>query len=67
MLTRRSLCMLSSRGPVFFRSIRRGIGQRPFPCLKFRTMHTDAEEQQADLEDLNEARARCSRSARTPA
>ena len=47
--------MVSSRGPVLFRSVRRGIGQRPFPCLKFRTMHTDAEEQQADLEDLNEA------------
>jgi exopolysaccharide biosynthesis polyprenyl glycosylphosphotransferase len=47
--------LVSSRGPIFFRSVRRGIGQRPFPCLKFRTMHTDAEEQQADLEELNEA------------
>jgi len=46
---------LSSRGPIVFRSMRRGIGQRPFACLKFRTMHTDAEERQADLEDLNEA------------
>jgi exopolysaccharide biosynthesis polyprenyl glycosylphosphotransferase len=46
---------LSSRGPTLFRSMRRGIGQRPFACLKFRTMHTDAEERQADLEDLNEA------------
>ena len=46
---------LSSRGPIVFRSTRRGIGQRPFPCLKFRTMHTDAEERQADLEELNEA------------
>jgi exopolysaccharide biosynthesis polyprenyl glycosylphosphotransferase len=45
----------TSRGPVLFRSTRRGIGQRPFPCLKFRTMHTDAEEQQADREELNEA------------
>ena len=45
----------SSRGPVLFRSVRRGIGQRPFDCLKFRTMHTDAEERQADLEELNEA------------
>ena len=35
--------------------MRRGIGQRPFACLKFRTMHTDAEERQADLEELNEA------------
>jgi exopolysaccharide biosynthesis polyprenyl glycosylphosphotransferase len=46
---------LTSRGPVLFRSMRRGIGQRPFPCLKFRTMHSNAEEEQADLEDLNEA------------
>ena len=46
---------LSSRGPVLFHSMRRGIGQRPFACLKFRTMHTDAEETQADLEELNEA------------
>jgi exopolysaccharide biosynthesis polyprenyl glycosylphosphotransferase len=46
---------LSSRGPIMFHSIRRGIGQRPFACLKFRTMHTDAEQSQADLEELNEA------------
>jgi exopolysaccharide biosynthesis polyprenyl glycosylphosphotransferase len=46
---------LSSRGPVLYHSIRRGIGQRPFACLKFRTMHDDAEERQADLEALNEA------------
>ncbi len=46
---------VSSRGPILFRSMRRGIGQRPFACLKFRTMHTDAEERQADLEELNEA------------
>jgi exopolysaccharide biosynthesis polyprenyl glycosylphosphotransferase len=46
---------LSSRGPTFFRSTRRGIGQRPFACLKFRTMHTNAEEHQADLEEFNEA------------
>src|SRR4029077_16834321 len=46
---------LTSRGPILFRSTRRGIGQRPVPCLKFRTMHTDAEELQADLEELNEA------------
>lgn len=46
---------LTSRGPIVFRSSRRGIGQRPFDCLKFRTMHSDAEERQADLEELNEA------------
>jgi exopolysaccharide biosynthesis polyprenyl glycosylphosphotransferase len=46
---------LSSRGPIVFRSTRRGIGQRPFACLKFRTMYSDAEAQQDDLEQLNEA------------
>ncbi len=46
---------VTSRGPIVYRSVRRGIGQRPFDCLKFRTMHTDAEERHADLEDLNEA------------
>jgi exopolysaccharide biosynthesis polyprenyl glycosylphosphotransferase len=46
---------LTSRGPILFHSTRRGIGQRPFACLKFRTMHTDAEQRQADLEELNEA------------
>lgn len=46
---------VSSRGPILFRSARRGIGQRPFACLKFRTMHTNAEEHQADLEEFNEA------------
>jgi exopolysaccharide biosynthesis polyprenyl glycosylphosphotransferase len=46
---------VSSRGPIVYRSTRRGIGQRPFACLKFRTMHTDADERQADLEAQNEA------------
>jgi exopolysaccharide biosynthesis polyprenyl glycosylphosphotransferase len=46
---------LSSRGPVIYRSIRPGIGGMPFACFKFRTMRTDAEQLQADLESLNEA------------
>jgi exopolysaccharide biosynthesis polyprenyl glycosylphosphotransferase len=46
---------VTSRGPILYRSRRRGIGRRPFSCLKFRTMHTDAEQRQADLEELNEA------------
>lgn len=46
---------ITSRGPVMFRSTRRGIGQRPFACLKFRTMYVDAEQRQAELEQLNEA------------
>jgi exopolysaccharide biosynthesis polyprenyl glycosylphosphotransferase len=46
---------LSSRGPVIYRSMRPGIGGEPFPCLKFRTMRSDSEQMQADLESLNEA------------
>src|SRR5215203_4094931 len=41
---------LSSRGPVLYRSVRPGIGGAPFGCLKFRTMRSDAEQLQADLE-----------------
>jgi lipopolysaccharide/colanic/teichoic acid biosynthesis glycosyltransferase len=46
---------LTSRGPVLFRSRRPGIGGQPFGCLKFRTMHTDAEQRQSELERKNEA------------
>ena len=48
-------CGSSSRGPIFYRSMRPGIGQRPFACLKFRTMYCDAHERQGALEELNEA------------
>ncbi len=46
---------LSSRGPAVYRSRRPGIGLQPFDCLKFRTMHSGAEQHQAHLEELNEA------------
>jgi exopolysaccharide biosynthesis polyprenyl glycosylphosphotransferase len=46
---------LTSKGPVLFRSRRPGIGTQPFDCLKFRTMHTDAEQRQEELEEFNEA------------
>ncbi|HEX8064936.1 MAG TPA: sugar transferase [Thermoleophilaceae bacterium] len=45
---------LTSRGPVVYRSLRPGIGGRPFACFKFRTMHSNAEQRQADLEEANE-------------
>ncbi len=45
---------LTSPGPVLFRSRRAGIGLRTFDCLKFRTMYSDAEERQAEVEHLNE-------------
>jgi exopolysaccharide biosynthesis polyprenyl glycosylphosphotransferase len=46
---------VSSRGPVLYRSIRPGIGGEPFACFKFRTMRSDADQLQADLEAENEA------------
>ena len=45
---------LSSRGPVIYRSIRPGIGGKPFQCLKFRTMREHADELQDELEPFNE-------------
>ena len=45
---------LSSRGPVIYRSVRPGIGGKPFDCFKFRTMRHQADQLQADLESLNE-------------
>lgn len=46
---------LTSRGPVFYRSIRPGIGGVPFACLKFRTMEQGADQLQDHLEEHNEA------------
>ena len=45
----------TSRGPVFFRQTRVGRDGQPFTMLKLRTMVADAEQQLADLADLNEA------------
>jgi exopolysaccharide biosynthesis polyprenyl glycosylphosphotransferase len=46
---------VSSRGPVLYHSLRPGIGGESFSCLKFRTMRSDADQMQADLESINEA------------
>ena len=45
---------LSSPGPIFFRQERSGLNGRPFTMLKFRSMVTDAEQRQHELETLNE-------------
>jgi exopolysaccharide biosynthesis polyprenyl glycosylphosphotransferase len=46
---------LGSRGPVFYRDPRMGVGEREFGMLKFRTMVAGAAEQQQVLEERNEA------------
>jgi exopolysaccharide biosynthesis polyprenyl glycosylphosphotransferase len=46
---------LTSRGPVFYRDTRIGLGEREFGMLKFRTMYADAAGRQAELEASNEA------------
>lgn len=49
------LVRVDSRGPIFFRQRRMGLGGRVFTCLKFRTMIPDAEQKLAGLEQSNEA------------
>ncbi len=46
---------LDSRGPILYRDVRVGVGEREFGMLKFRTMVADAAEQQPSLEEQNEA------------
>ncbi len=46
---------LDSRGPVLYRDRRIGVREREFGMLKFRTMVQGAAEQQAVLEEQNEA------------
>lgn len=46
---------VTSKGPVFFLSPRPGLGGESFNCIKFRTMVTNADSLQDELEDLNEA------------
>jgi len=46
---------LTSPGPILFRDRRVGLGQQPFAMLKFRSMVTNADQEQAELEARNEA------------
>src|SRR5262249_20135526 len=46
---------VTSKGPVFFRDHRIGLGEREFGMVKFRTMYADAQARQAALEAENEA------------
>lgn len=44
---------LDSRGPVFFRQERMGLGNREFRILKFRTMDADADAHKSEIVALN--------------
>ena len=46
---------LTSPGPIFFKQMRYGMHRNRFSMYKFRTMVSDAEARQAELENLNEA------------
>ena len=46
---------LDSRGPIFYRDLRIGLGEREFMMFKFRTMVDGADRQQHALEECNEA------------
>ncbi|MGH9451964.1 MAG: sugar transferase [Terriglobia bacterium] len=48
------LIKLTSRGPVFFRQTRCGLGGRRFTLYKFRSMRADADQRREALRALNE-------------
>jgi exopolysaccharide biosynthesis polyprenyl glycosylphosphotransferase len=48
------LIKLASPGPVFFRQVRMGTGDRTFRLLKFRTMFVDADARKAEYAHLNQ-------------
>ena len=47
------LVKFSSRGPIFFRQKRIGLQNKTFYCLKFRTMHPEAEDLLNNLLEKN--------------
>ncbi len=49
------LIRIDSKGPIFFRQHRTGLGGEIFTCLKFRTMVLDAEARLKELETANES------------
>ena len=57
---------LTSRGPVFFRQIRRGANGSTFRIYKFRTMVVEAEEKKAEVVHLNMHRNRDPRMTKIP-
>ena len=62
-----ALIKLDSRGPVIYSDTRVGLGERPFPMRKFRTMVAGAAGGQAALESANEASGALFKIRRRPA
>ncbi|HWD38374.1 MAG TPA: sugar transferase [Fimbriimonas sp.] len=48
------LVRLTSPGPIFYKSVRIGLGGRPFTFIKFRSMFVDADQRLAELRKQNE-------------
>ena len=46
---------LDSRGPVFFKQVRMGRGEKPFEIFKFRTMQVDADERKVRGQPVEQA------------
>ncbi len=62
-----ALCIkLESKGPVFFRQVRRGANGSTFRIYKFRTMVAEAEEKKAEVVHLNMHRDRDPRMTKIP-
>ena len=62
-----ALCIsLESRGPIFFRQVRRGASGTTFRIYKFRTMVAEAEEKKAEVAHLNMHRGRDPRMTKIP-
>lgn len=61
-----ALIKLDSRGPAFFKQVRVGRNGRHFTVLKFRTMHTDAEERLAEIREQSDREGICFKSRNDP-
>ena len=57
---------LDSRGPVFFRQVRMGAGERTFRIWKFRTMAVEADQSKHDVIHLNQHLAQDPRMFKAP-